>query len=68
MPQAVALEARHLQKRHGLSQQKLADRIGISRPQLANGLQGTSRLSNWASAQLREALPTDHQILEARAA
>ena len=68
MPPAVALEARHLQKRHGLSKQKLADHIGIRRPQLANGLHGTYRLSNWASAQHRETLPTDHQILEARAA
>jgi hypothetical protein len=65
MPAAVALETRHLQRRRGLSQQQLANRIGISRPQLANGLQGRFPLSDWASARLREALLTDHQIIEA---
>lgn len=67
MPPAVALETRHLQKRRGLSQQDLANMIGISRPQLANGLQGRFPLSNWASARLREAL-LERQVIEARAA
>lgn len=56
MPAAVAMETRHLQKCRGLSQQELANRIGISRPQLANGLQGRFPLSGWASARLREFL------------
>ena len=68
MPAAVAMETRHLQKRHGLSQQELANRIGISRPQLANGLQGTYGLSNWASARLRDVLLVEHQGIEGRAA
>ena len=68
MPAAVAMETRYLQKRSGLSQQQLADRIGISRPQLANGLQGTYGLSNWASARLRDVLLVEHQRIEGRAA
>jgi transcriptional regulator with XRE-family HTH domain len=41
---------------HGLRQDHFAERAGISRPQLANALQGRFGLSPDAAARLRAAL------------
>jgi hypothetical protein len=58
MPSTVALEVRHLQHNHELTQQQLSDMIRISRPQLANALAGRFPLSEWGANRLREALIT----------
>jgi hypothetical protein len=56
MPRAVAHEVEARRKWLGLTQEQLADAIGISRPQLTNGLQGNFGLSEWVAARLRDFL------------
>ena len=56
MPRHIAVAARALQPALGLSQEGLADLIGISRPQLANALQGRYGLSEAAAGRLTQLL------------
>lgn len=56
MPKHIAAAARALQPALGVSQEGLADLIGISRPQLANALQGRYGLSEAAAGRLTQLL------------
>ena len=56
MPAAVAQEVEARRNWRGLTQAKLAEHIGLSRPQLVNALHGRFGLSNWAASRLREYL------------
>jgi hypothetical protein len=56
MPAAVAQEVEARRHWRGLTQAKLAEHIGLSRPQLVNALHGRFGLSNWAACRLREYL------------
>ncbi len=56
MPAAVALEVEARRRWLGLTQAKLAERIGVSRPQLVNALHGRFGLSDWIASRLREFL------------
>jgi len=56
MPRHIAAAARALQPALGVSQERLADLIGISRPQLANALQGRYGLSEAAAGRLTQLL------------
>lgn len=56
IPKHIAAAARALQPALGVSQEGLADLIGISRPQLANALQGRYGLSEAAAVRLTQLL------------
>ena len=56
MPPAVAQEVEARRHWRDLTQERLAELVGISRPTLTNALQGRFGLSEWAAARLREAL------------
>ena len=56
MPRHIVEAARALQPALGVSQEGLADLIGISRPQLANALQGRYGLSEAAAGRLTQLL------------
>ena len=56
MPAAVAREVETRRRWRGLTQEALARRIGVSRPQFCNAVNGTFGLSEWAAARLREFL------------
>lgn len=56
MPDDVRDQVRHLWRASGLRQDQFAQRIGLSRPQVANALQGRFGLSVDAADRLRAAL------------
>jgi hypothetical protein len=56
LPTDLAAFVREAWRRSGITQQALADRAGISRPQLANSLLGRFGLSKDAASRLRSAL------------
>lgn len=63
MSAAVAHEVEWHRRRLGMTQDRLAASIGISRPQLTNALHERFGLSRWAAARLRDFLiGADHKL------
>ena len=56
LPESVRAAAIHEAKARGLTQDRLAEKIGISRPQLTNALRGRFGLGKVAAKKLREFL------------
>jgi hypothetical protein len=56
MPPSVAMEVEHLRRRLGLTQSELAQRAGISQPQLANVVAGRFGVAAWPAARIRDVL------------